>query len=93
MMEALKLEDVNYTYDDYKLWGGDWELLTGVPLAMSPVPMRKHQGLASEMIYHLRNQLEDCAQCEVLGEVDYKISDDTIVRPDVVLTCNETNAR
>ena len=90
-MGALTLEDINYTYDDYKLWKGDWELISGVPLAMSPAPMRKHQGIASEIIYNLRNQLNDCSMCEVLGEVDYKISEDTVVRPDVVLTCNETH--
>ena len=91
MMGALKLEDLNYTYDDYKNWKGDWELIDGVPLAMSPAPMRKHQSLASEFIYHLRDQLDECPFCEVLGEVDYKVSEDTILRPDVVLTCGETN--
>ncbi len=25
-MCALKLEDIHYTYDDYKLWKGDWEI-------------------------------------------------------------------
>ncbi len=90
-MGALKLEDINYTYDDYKLWKGNWELLEGIPMAMSPAPMRSHQGLASEIIYNLRKQLDDCAICEVLGEIDYKVSDDTVLRPDVVLTCNEQN--
>jgi len=27
-----------YTYEDYKLWEGDWELLEGVPSAMAPSP-------------------------------------------------------
>jgi Uma2 family endonuclease len=39
----------------------------------------------------LGNQIEDCSRCEVLGEIDYKISDDTVLRPDIVLTCDETN--
>ena len=91
-MGVLRLEDVNYTYDDYKIWEGDWELIEGVPFAMSPAPMRKHQSLASELIYNLREQLEECELCEVLGEVDYKINDETILRPDVVLTCGETHA-
>jgi len=90
-MGALKLEDIHYTYDDYKLWEGEWELFDGVAVAMSPAPMRKHQSLASSIITEINNQLNDCLQCEVLGEVDYKISDDTILRPDVVLTCGETN--
>ncbi len=90
-MGALKIEDINYSYDDYKLWEGDWELIEGVPLAMSPAPVRKHQSIASEIIYNIRMQLENCFMCEVLGEVDYKVSEDTILRPDIVLTCNETH--
>ena len=30
-------------------------------------------------------------QCLVLAEEDWKISDDTVVKPDVVLICNEPN--
>jgi len=96
-MGALNIEDVCYTYDDYKLWEGDWELINGLAIArqgsvaMSPAPMRKHQCLAGYIITELNNQLNDCAKCEVLGEVDYRISNDTILRPDIVLTCDETN--
>jgi len=80
-----------YTYDNYKTWEGEWELIDGIPLAMAPAPMRKHQSLATVIIAELHNQLEECTQCEVLGEIDYKVSDDTILKPDVVLTCKETN--
>jgi hypothetical protein len=31
-----------YTYDDYKKWEGNWELIEGIPYAMSPPPKRKH---------------------------------------------------
>lgn len=82
-----------YTYDDYKEWDGEWELIEGMPLAMAPAPMRKHQSIATEIMYNLREQLEKCLQCEVLGEIDYKISDDTILKPDIVLTCGETHER
>jgi len=90
-MGALKIEDVCYTYDDYKLWGGDWELFSGVPISMAPAPMINHQMIASEFMRELGNQLEECNQCAVLGEVDYKISDETLLRPDIVLICNEEN--
>jgi len=39
-----------YTYDDYKLWEGNWELINGIPLSMAPAPMRVHQSIASEII-------------------------------------------
>ena len=83
----------HYTYDNYKEWEGNWELIDGVPLAMSPAPMRIHQSLATEIMYNLREQLDNCIECEVLGEIDYKVSDDTILKPDIVLTCGETNER
>ena len=81
----------HYTYDDYKQWEGEWELIDGVPLSMSPAPMRIHQSLATVIISELYNQLEECIECEVLGEIDYKVSDDTILKPDIVLSCGETN--
>lgn len=90
-MGALKLEDVNYTYDDYKNWGGDWELMDGIAISMAPAPMRKHQSLAYEIARELGNKVQNCLVCEVLGEVDYKVSNDTIIRPDVVLICGEEN--
>ena len=81
----------HYTYDEYKEWEGDWELIEGIPLAMAPAPLRRHQSIATEVMYNLREQLEQCQECEVLGEIDYKVSDDTILKPDIVLTCGETN--
>ena len=32
----------HYTYDDYKNWQGDWELIRGVPYAMAPSPLKTH---------------------------------------------------
>ena len=80
-----------YTYDDYKKWEGNWELIDGVPLAMSPAPMINHQVLAGNILFELKKSVDDCENCVVASEVDYKIADDTILRPDVVLTCNEPN--
>ena len=91
-MGALKKEDFpHYTYDDYVQWEGRWELLDGIAYAMAPAPMRKHQGLAYEIAHRLRLKIEDCEECEVLGEIDYKVGEDIVLRPDVVLTCGETN--
>jgi hypothetical protein len=39
-----------YSYDDYKTWKGDWELIDGIPLAMSPVSMIKHQSIGQELV-------------------------------------------
>lgn len=79
----------HYTYDDYKLWDGHWELFEGFPVAMSPAPMINHQAIAANIIFELKSTAGECDRCLVLGEEDYKLTDDTVLRPDVVLICDE----
>ena len=81
----------HYTYDDYKLWEGNWELYEGFPVAMSPAPMINHQVIAGNILFELKSSMGECQRCLVLGETDYKLADDTILRPDVVLVCDEPN--
>jgi len=80
-----------YTYEDYCQWEGNWEMIYGVPLAMAPAPMINHQAIAYEIAYELKSSSRDCKKCLVLGEADWKVNDDTVLKPDVVLICNETN--
>ncbi len=79
----------HYTYDDYMLWEGKWELFEGFPVAMSPAPMINHQAIANLVAYQLTDTIGECERCLVLGEEDYKLSEDTVLRPDVVLICDE----
>lgn len=81
----------HYTYEDYKLWEGKWELFEGYPVAMSPASIINHQAIATKFISQLDDELNDCERCLVLGEEDWKLSDDTVLRPDVVLICDEPN--
>ena len=46
-----------YTYDDYIKWEGNWELINGMPLAMSPAPMITHQAIANFIANELTNSL------------------------------------
>lgn len=39
-----------YSYNDYKDWEGNWELINGYPIAMSPSPKRTHQFLAENFL-------------------------------------------
>ncbi len=82
---------VNYTYDDYKKWEGEWELIEGAAISMAPAPMRIHQNIATEIIYALRKSLEEkaCNECIVSFENDWKVSDTTVLRPDIVFSCND----
>lgn len=79
----------HYTYEDYKLWEGKWELFEGSPVAMSPALMINHQAIAMEISFVLKSSIGECERCLVLGEEDYKLSDDTVLRPDVALICDE----
>ncbi len=80
-----------YTYDDYKKWKGDWELIYGQPVAMAPSPIRNHQNVLAMLTYELNKTFKDCDDCEVLVEEDYIICDDTVLRPDISVVCNEEN--
>lgn len=83
----------HYNYKDYKKWEGNWELIEGKPYAMAPSPLKTHQSLAYEIARVLGNSIEEagCNSCEVFGEFDYKVSSDTVLKPDLVLVCDEEN--
>jgi len=87
-MLALKEEHLpQYTYKDYALWEGDWELIDGVPYAMSPAPTVTHQEINSKIMFELMQALKKCKSCKALPEVDWKISEDTVVQPDALVVC------
>lgn len=75
----------HYTYDDWVNWKGQWELIDGIPYAMSPMPVPKHQIVASNLTIEFGNELKKCKSCKVIQPLDYKVSDDVIVQPDLVI--------
>lgn len=81
----------HYTYDDWIHWEGRWELLEGHPIAMSPMPRPEHQRVASELtgefLFALRKA--KCKRCKVYSPIDYKIAEDTILVPDLLIVCGE----
>ncbi|MEM6963549.1 MAG: Uma2 family endonuclease [Bacteroidota bacterium] len=80
-----------YNYDDYIGWEGNWELIEGIPYAMSPPPIRKHQRIIYALANLVTDSLENCAPCEVLGELDWIIDDNTVVRPDLFIDCEKSD--
>jgi Uma2 family endonuclease len=78
----------HYTIADYRQWEGRWELWNGVAVAMSPSPLGRHAKLLARLVTELANGI-DAAGCgaTVLVEIDWIISDDTVVRPDVTVVC------
>ena len=88
-MSAIKKEYLpDYTYDDYKKWEGNWELICGVPYAMAPAPMIKHQAISNRIARYLDESLQDCESCQALLPVDWKIDDSTVVQPDNLIICH-----
>ena len=92
-MDAIQYENFPYyTHADYKEWEGSWELIDGIAYSMAPAPYPKHQKIVFRVSKELDKNLESCTQkCEVyIAPIDWRVSDDTIVQPDVALFCEET---
>ena len=81
-----------YTYDDYKQWKDDWELIDGLPYSMSPSAIAKHQKIAGELFFQIKTRLNEdkCRDlCTPYYELDWVINENTIVRPDIAVVCGE----
>jgi len=92
MSGAIKILP-HYTYDDWINWEGQWELIDGIPYAMSPMPVPKHQRIANALGGELYIAVKSCKNCETFQAIDYKISDDTILQPDVLVICQPVNKK
>lgn len=82
-----------YTIADWEKWKGDWELIEGIPYALAS-PSVEHQRIITKLIVEINQQLEQCEKkCEILPDVDYFISEDTVVRPDVSVICEKISEK
>ena len=92
-MSALVNILPHYTYEDYCLWEGRWEIIDGIPYAMSPAPSMRHQLITGNIIAELGIAVKrsDCrGHCKVYNFIDVKIKEDTVVQPDASVVCGET---
>ncbi len=92
MSSAFKILP-HYTYEDYCQWEGRWEIIEGIPFAMSPAPAPRHQWISSNIKAELRNAIKKagCKNCKVYDFIDIKVAEDTILQPDAVVVCSEIN--
>ncbi|OYY73262.1 MAG: hypothetical protein B7Y40_10275 [Gammaproteobacteria bacterium 28-57-27] len=88
MSHALKIVPPHYTYDDYKLWEGRWELIKGIAHSMLPTPSVIHQTVSNHIAWVLGSQLDKCPTCTALLPVDWRIDEDTVVQPDNLVVCH-----
>ena len=90
-MTAVKLLPY-YTYKDYCNWEGRWEIIEGIPFAMSPSPNMKHQWLVVNIVSELRSALKEskCKHVKVYDFIDLKVEEDTVLQPDCSVVCGAT---
>lgn len=88
MSGAIKILP-HYTYTDWERWEGQWELIEGIPYAMSPLPVPKHQKIAMALGSEFTVALKNCKPCTAYQPVDYRINDDTILQPHMLVVCGE----
>lgn len=80
------------TVEDYRRWEGDWELIAGIPYAMSPSPTFRDQQVSGEIHARIRAALRSCPTCTAVYETDWIVAEDTVVRPDLAVYCDPVDA-
>ncbi|MGQ9659660.1 MAG: hypothetical protein ACUVQI_06185 [Thermochromatium sp.] len=46
-----------HSVEDHRRWEGDWDLIGGIPLAISPSPVIEHQRLGARILRRLAEAL------------------------------------
>lgn len=69
------------------------ELINGRIVNMSPSPNIQHQQISGELFYIIKDYIKkNSGKCKVFeAPTDVKLSNDTIVVPDIFVTCNPNN--
>jgi len=79
----------NYTVADYRLWEGDWELIDGVPSAMTPAPAKRHQMLGMEFVLQIGSAIKESKRalnkCRVIYSADWVVNNHTVFCPDIAI--------
>lgn len=93
-MSSVPRHIPHYTLEDYRQWEGDWELIDGIAIAMTPSPFGPHERVVSRLSRIIGVQIEQSAcSCEVYTNLDWVISNDTVIRPDLMVVCGEQPQR
>jgi Uma2 family endonuclease len=79
----------HYTYEDYCHWEGRWELIDGIPIAMSPLPVPRHQIVGGNLYGIFKQALKGgCKECLAYPPIDWLVKEDTVLQPDLLIACD-----
>jgi Uma2 family endonuclease len=81
----------HYNHDDYEQWEGEEnsELIGGARYVMQPGPALSHQRIATRLTSEFHFLLKNSRTCTVYQPLNYRIANDTILQPDMVVVCGE----
>ena len=68
--------------EDHRQWDGDWQLIDGVAVSMSPSPLDPHERIVSRIGHAFAAAIarEEC-RCEIYYDLDCMVSEHTFLRP------------
>ncbi len=87
---TVEKRDTPFTWADYLSWPDDerWEIIDGVPYAMSPAPSTKHQIVTGNLFSRLAQRLSGKPCRPFIAPTDVKLSDLDVVQPDILVVCD-----
>ena len=68
----------------------------GMPYAMAPSPTVTHQTVSFNIASNIKQQFsnkQSCNNCSILMETDWQVSNDTVIRPDVMVICQDIDEK
>ena len=96
MEDTRSIKTERYTFADYMAWddGIRYELIDGLPTAMSPAPTWFHQDICLKIASQIEVFLKG-KRCKVLtAPFDVRLNadegDNTVVQPDIIVICDRT---
>jgi len=80
-----------YTWSDYQQLPDDerWEIIGGEIFDMSPAPSMRHQSIAGELFFQLKNFFRGKPCKPFIAPADVKLSDEDVVQPDLMVVCEQ----
>jgi Uma2 family endonuclease len=60
---------------------------------MSPSPVPKHQRIALNLAQSFNLELKNCKSCKIYQAIDWQITEDPVLQPDILVVCDDPGKR